>query len=505
MGMVSSVQTKKNLVANIIYFVINIAIGIFLVPFFISTLGIASYGLIPLATSLIGYVGILTDSLNSAVSRHLTIDMQNVNKTIVNRTYNSAFFGLSKVIALLIPFVILSSYLAPLLFGVPSENSGDASWLFIGIGLAFLIRAWSSNFTVTLYGSNRIDLINIIYLLNIVVQITLIFILFFVCGPSLAYVGLSYLVGAIVATIAAYLLHRVSNQAISINHEYYKKEKFQEMARMGGWIIINQIGSLLLLNIDLIIVNYLYGNAVGGEYAIAFQWVGLLRGLAMTFISIIGPIILISYAHGQRGNIVSISRNAVKLTGIGIALPIGLICGFAPSVLSTWVGEQFVDLAPLMVLLTFHLIINTAVIPLFQINIAFNKVRLPAIVTLITGVSNFVLAFILALIFDWGIYGIAAAGMISLTLKNVVFTPIYASIVMSVPKVTFYPSVIPGVAATFGIAALAIIISYFMETQSIVILILMGGAIALVYIFIAWKFLLNGSDKMLLLSKSRSS
>lgn len=505
MGEVSGVQTKKNLGANVIYFVLNIAIGIFLVPFFISTLGVAAYGLIPLATSLIGYVGILTDSLNSAVSRHLTIDMQNPNKIIANRTYNSAFFGLSKIIAIVTPFVILVSYLAPPLFGVSSENSGDASWLFIGIGLAFLIRAWSSNFTVTLYGSNRLDLINTINLLNIVVQIALIFTLFSVFGPSLSYVGLSYLVGAVVATIAAYVLHRGSDQAPSINYGYYKKEKFREIARMGGWIIINQIGSLLLLNIDLIVVNYLYGNAVGGEYAIAFQWVGLLRGLAMTFISILGPIILISYAHGQRENIVSISRNAVKLTGIGIALPIGLICGFAPSVLSAWVGEQFVGLAPLMVLLTFHLIINTAVIPLFQINVAFNKVRLPAIVTLITGLGNLVLALALALIFEWGIYGVAVAGMISLTLKNVIFTPIYVSIVMGVPKVTFYPSVIPGVVATFSIAALALITANFIETRSVILLVLMGGVIALVYIFIAWKFLMNGSEKMLLPIKSRSS
>ncbi len=49
------------------------------------------------------------------------------------------------------------------------------------------------------------------------------------------------------------------------------------MAQMGGRIIVNDVGALLLLNIDLMVVNYLYGNAAGGEYAIAFQWVILLR------------------------------------------------------------------------------------------------------------------------------------------------------------------------------------------------------------------------------------
>ena len=62
-------QLPKNLIANILYFLINVAIGLYLVPYFISTLGVAAYGLIPLATSFTGYVGILVQSINTAVTR----------------------------------------------------------------------------------------------------------------------------------------------------------------------------------------------------------------------------------------------------------------------------------------------------------------------------------------------------------------------------------------------------------------------------------------------------
>lgn len=44
-------QLPRNLAANIAYFLVNIVIGVLLVPYFINTLGVAAYGIIPLATS----------------------------------------------------------------------------------------------------------------------------------------------------------------------------------------------------------------------------------------------------------------------------------------------------------------------------------------------------------------------------------------------------------------------------------------------------------------------
>ena len=66
-------QLPRNLAANIAYFLVNIVIGILLVPYFIDTLGVAAYGLIPLATSITGYVAIVVQSLNTSVSRFLSL------------------------------------------------------------------------------------------------------------------------------------------------------------------------------------------------------------------------------------------------------------------------------------------------------------------------------------------------------------------------------------------------------------------------------------------------
>jgi len=69
-------QFPRNLAVNIAYFLVNIVIGVLLVPYFIDTLGVAAYRLIPLATSITGYVAIVVQSLNTAVFRFLTVDLQ---------------------------------------------------------------------------------------------------------------------------------------------------------------------------------------------------------------------------------------------------------------------------------------------------------------------------------------------------------------------------------------------------------------------------------------------
>jgi O-antigen/teichoic acid export membrane protein len=76
-------QLPRNLAANIAYFLVNIVIGILLVPYFIDTLGVAAYGLIPLATSITGYVAIVVLSLNITVTRFLIVELQRENYAVV--------------------------------------------------------------------------------------------------------------------------------------------------------------------------------------------------------------------------------------------------------------------------------------------------------------------------------------------------------------------------------------------------------------------------------------
>ncbi|AKB63329.1 lipopolysaccharide biosynthesis protein [Methanosarcina mazei] len=483
-----SKQVPKNLLANVLYFIINVIIGLFLVPFFIDSLGVASYALVPLATSLTGYVNLVVQSLNTSVSRHLTIDLQRKEFEKANITFNTALFGTLGIILLMLPFVVLISYYAPLFFEIPTSQENAARILFLGVISSFLLRAWGSNFGVSLFAYNRLDLQNLVNAVNILVQVGLIILLFRFYSPSLVYIGLAYLIGASVAFILTIVFSRKINPYLKVNIKDFRRSKVNEITGMGGWVIINQIGSLLFLQIDLIVVNKLFGAVAGGEYSVVLTWSMMLRTIAGMLVGVLTPIILTYYAKERIDELINVSKSAVKFTGLAMALPIGYICGFAPQLLSLWIGPEFAKLSLLMVLMLSHLVINLPVTPLFAINVAYNKVRIPGIVTFFMGIGNFFLAVMIPYLTGWNYYGVALAGAIMLTLKNAFFTPWYATKVLEISKTTFVNSMLPGVVAMIITTVVSNLISNYLQISGIISLFIYGIILTIIYLLVVWKF-----------------
>jgi len=490
-------QLPGNLISNIAYFLVSIVISILLVPYFLSTLGVAAYGLIPLAGSITGYVAIVVQSLNTTVTRFLTVDLQRNDFAAANRTFNTSFFGLFIIIALTLPIVIIVSWFIPAIFNVPQGQETGAIILVLCASLTFFISSLTGTYTVQLFAYNRLDLMNIVNIVSSIVQVGLIVILFSLRGPSLIFVGIAYICSAIVSSGIAIILAKKVCPHLHLSIRSFDRTRIKDLGEMGGWVFIGQIGTLLFLQIDLIVVNLLFGATPGGEYAIVLKWGNFLRTIAGVIGGVLTPIILTYYAREHTENMVRVTKSAVKLMGLSMALPIGLICGFAPHLLTVWVGAQYAFLAPLMILMTAHLVVNLAVIPLFSINSAFNKVRLPGIVALITGICNFALAVILSLFTGWGYYGVAAAGAICLTLKNAIFNPWYATRVLGVGVYTFTKSLVPGVVAGLLLGAVAIILGIFLPLDTLIPLILTGGILALVYFVLMWKVGLSIGERKL--------
>lgn len=490
-------QFPRNLAANIAYFLVNVVIGLLLVPYFIDTLGVAAYGIIPLATSVTGYVAIIVQSLNAAVSRFLTIDLQREDYVAANKTFNTAFFGLTVVILLIIPIIFLVAWFVPSIFSVPTGQETGAILLFLGVSAAAMIRAWSGNFTVQIFAYNRLDLQNLVNLTNLLVQTGLIVLLFTLLGPDLALVGGAHLAGAIIASGVSVVLARRVCPHLSISLRSFDNSKVKDICSLGWWAIVDQIGSFLLLQIDLIVVNLLFGAIAAGEYAIALQWGILLRSVAGTLTSVLVPTILAYYALKQTETLIRLTQSAIKFMGLAMALPTGLICGFAPQLLTIWIGAEHASLAPLVVLLTAHLAINMSILPLFSINAAYNRIRIPGIVTILLGIANLILAVAVPLVTGWGYYGVAAAGVLILTFRHVFFIPWYTAKILSIQMTRLLKPLVHGALAVLIIGGATAGIAATTPLSPLPTLVIVGTTISLIYGITVLRFDLTAAEKQL--------
>lgn len=493
-------QVPKNALANILSFSLHVIVGIWFVPYLIRHLGIAAYGLIPLAASMANYAGLVTISISGSVGRFLTIDIQNNNKESANKTLNTAFWSLFLLCLLLLVGVVFFSLYADKIFVVPHGIEMESRWLFFLVLSAFLLNTMAGPIGAVAHSNNRLDLANYVSMTGTLIRLAFIVLFFALWSESLLWVGLGYLIGGAFVLLGHYRNGKNLAPYLRLSPQHVEKNRLKEMGVMGGWVLVNQVGSLLFLQVELILANRLLGASPAGEYAAIMQWTTLIRSMAGIAAGVMNPLVMISYARNDFAGVEGISKKAVFFMGVGIAFPIGLLCGLAPNVLSIWLGSQYAKLAPLMMLTLGHLVINLAVLPLFIINVAYNRVKLPGIVTLIMGAANVGLALVFVLFFDMGMYGIALAGATMLTLKNAIFTPCYAATLLGKKYSFFLVSMAKSVLAASVLGLTVFSLSKFIPVVNWKSLILFSGALFILYIPAVWFTLVNMEEKIFIIS-----
>ncbi len=488
-------QMPKNLGMNILSFVTNVLIGLWLIPYLVKHIGVAAYGLVPLAMFFSEYVGIIIQSLNSAISRFLLIALQKKDYFQANEIFNTSLVIMFIFSLLQIIFMVIVVFDISFFINVPEELKSDAIWLFSFTFAGFSLSLFRAVFTTPLYSYNRTDLIQMSAVMQTLLRVIIIVLLFTVDEPLLKYVGIANFSASLFSFLFILYLSKKMVPELKFNVLMFNIKRVKDLTSMGGWVLVNQVGSLLFLKIDLYIVNAYLGAYQAGEYAMVMQWNNLIRAMIGVFAGIISPVLMIYYARNEIVKLVDLSKISVKLLGLLLAVPLGLICALAGDILSLWVGEEFRYLEGLMILSLAPLVINLAVLPLFTINTAYNRVKLPGIITIVLGVISFGFAILLVTQTNLGIYGVLLAGVIILTLKNVIFIPIYSAYILNASKLIFIKSLVGGTIAFLFVFTVAKIGGTVFVVNSFIKLVILFCITILITFPIITFFLLSKNDK----------
>lgn len=486
-----------NIVANTLQFVIQTAILILFTPYLIRTLGWGVYGLIPLINSMTAYITLVTLSFNSAVGRFITVAIEQDRNNDANAYFNTSLFSVLSVVSVFAVANLFLAVHADKLIKVPTGLAMESRWFFFLAVTAVLLMEVSAVFDVATYCRNRFDLRNAILIgTQLMGRILIILILFSLFKPRLAFVGIGLVVTALLALTSTFLVWRKLLPMLYITLHAFQWHVLRQIIDTSGWIIINQIGTLFLLCIDLIVVNRLYGPVQSGPYATLAQISAALRSFAGVMANIFAPTIIMHFARGHLEEMILYTRRAIKFLGLIMALPIGILCGLAHPFLVLWLHKpEAGQYALLFVLMIFHLTINLGYLPLHNIPFATNNVRLPGIVQIIAGVLNLCLAVIFAKVFGWGIYGVAFAGVLVLSLRNLCFTPYYASYIIKQHPLLFLREVLPLGLVTLVLSGCGWLISLFIPITSTLRLLMASGVLMCVYLVIVWGIVLTSEER----------
>jgi len=487
-----------NLLSNIGFFGFSILLGLWYTPYLIKHLGTAGYGIVPLVQQIVNYMQVLTVGLNAAVGRYLTIALERSEEKKANLYFNTSLFGSLVLIVLLIFPSGWAALNVERLINVPEGELTATRWFFACAAGVFLLNTVRTPFSVSTFCLNRFDLSNLVSFIERVIGVAVVVVCFsLVTKPEVWMVGVGLLLAAIASWFATVHMWRRLTPQLHILPSYCSKKAFWELFTVGSWVSIHTLGAILYLGIDLIVVNRMFGPDAGGRYAAVLQWSALLRTIAGVIAVVFGPTMVYYYARNDIEGLILYTRKAVKLMGLLTALPIGLICGFSMPLLETWLGPKFTELAWLMSLMTIQLSVTLAIYPLCTVHTVLNRVRVPAIVTLVLGAGNLGLAILLAGPMGWGLYGVAAAGAFALIAKNLIFTPLYTAHILQRRWYVFLREFLPLTVITLGTAAACKGAAFIWDLSGWTRLTLVGFAVSLIYTVIGYWMVLNGEDRQL--------
>jgi membrane protein EpsK len=432
-----------NLVANVGQLGLSMVVGAWYVPFLVSHLGPAVYGLIPLTSLMTSYMALITVGLESAVARSLALALGRDDRETANVIFNVSFWGnLALCILLLIPAGVALANVQHIL-RIPPGYETATRWLFGGTIIAFLLNQMKTPFGVSLFCRNRLDLQNVVTITETLTRVGLVVCLFSVFIPRIEFVGAAILGGTIVSLVGTVRLWRVLTPMLRLRWGQFDWAVLRNLCSTGWWVLVNHLGMMLYVNIDLLLANRLFGAEQSGRYGAVLQLPTLLKSISFAVGGIFTPTMFEIYARGDLKGLAQYLNRAIKFVGLVIALPIGLICGFSGPLLGLWLGPAFSNLGLLLFVMSVHLCINLALHPLYAVPLAANRVKVPGLVTLAVGLGNVGLALLLTGVLGWGLYGLAGAGAIMLSVRHLLFTPLYAAHILNQPYRTFYQHLLP--------------------------------------------------------------
>ncbi len=488
-----------NVLSSVGYILLNVGLMAWYVPFLVSNLGLAAYGMLSLANSLVMYLAIVTDSLNGSVFRYLGIDLNRGDVGSANRTFNSALIMAGYASCLLLIPIAATCYLLPLMFQVPSDLVASSRFVMAAVGVTALAALVGGIFGVSSLIRHRFDLRNIVRSLVLLCRIGVVALLFVAEPPSLVHVGVGLILAAVIGLTGDVLLWRKLTPELSINPRLIERTRFRPLIGLGAWSAINVIGVLFIMQVDVIIVNQLLGPEATGRYASVLLFPILIYTMAEAILPVLSPAIMAHYAKGDRKALRELAKRSVRLLAVWLALPIGLLCGLGAPLLALWLGPAFADLQTVLLLLVAPLTINLATRPLSYVLTAYNEVKVQGLVTLALGAVNVVMAIALVRA-GLGLAGVPAAAAIVWTIRNVFFVSSRSAVLLGLRWYAFTGHLAIGLLGMAGVAVLGRILCALWWPTGWFSLASFATAIALAYAAFAYFVFMTKGDRELVSS-----
>lgn len=407
----------RNIFSNWTGLVLSMAVGFFLSPFLVHSLGDSLYGLWVLILSVTGYMGLLDSGLKTSIVRFVSRSNAVSDKEGLNGIVTTSFalyLGLSVIV------LVITTILAFVFEDVFKVSSGATTTVRTvvclgGLGVALTLPFGA--FGGLLVGLQRYDYINRINIFLLVVRTVAIVSLlsygFGIIAISTVQVSTQGLLGILLVWVSY-----KTYPSLRLRLSLLKKETVRILYGYSGFILMNNIAMFSLFYSGEVLVGMFMGTASITSYAIATGLVHYLSKFIGAMTQVLHP-----YASDQeaRGNTEKLKQIIVQGTKwcLLLVLPIALtyiILG--KTFIGLWMGPQYAELSgTILIIATIGRIMWLSQSGTGNILLGIGKHKVITSANIATGAASIVLSALLVQRF--GLIGVALGTSVALSVSQI--------------------------------------------------------------------------------------
>ncbi len=399
----------------------SIAIGFFMMPFLIESLGDRQYGLWIIVGTVISFYSLLDAGMVIATQRFISQALHGKDMDDVNVTISTMFFVFLAigVLTILITVIVI-------LVGSAFIDSPDDIPLFqktiAVLSLNVVYGLPCSVFYGVLTAKYRFDLLSYIGLVMLIVRSALIYYFVSIGYSILAIAVITVAVSAIeklwVIVIAKKLFKELK---IAINK--CSRLRFYECLNYGKFTFVITAANWIRTSSDDLIVGAMLGLASVTHYTIALTLIKYFSNAISSIFGVIGPVLNKYHKLEQWDNLRYAFRSTTEISSLLAILAGGLFVVIGGDFINLWMGPGYSDSYYVLVILAIGSTYALAQRPSVAILYAIAKHKHQAKITSIEAAANILIS--LSLVKYFGIYGVAIGTTLPLLVTKLVYQPLY--------------------------------------------------------------------------------
>ncbi len=351
----TSTRLLLNTAANLTSAVVGAVTGLILTPVMIHYLGRNVFGVWSLAGPVTLYAPLILLGVSGAITRFVAAYMAQDDHDSMNATVNTArayfYFG-----TIVLTVIGLSMAVAlPRCTNIEPSLRTTASWCVIVLTLFQAVAFFFGPTGAILHSLERFDLLSLVMISSRTIRLLGILLALALLRPT-ASTGL--LIVAVIMGItdaanvmACSFLARHYCRPLRLDLRLARWELLWPMIGFGLQTLLWAAVNMLLPYVSLFVIGHYLSDADVGDYAVPERVLSLVALLVNTVVTATAPVAArLSVGESADGLRMLLLRSAKYTSGISLAsaITLGLL---APVILKLWVGEQFLHVANVLLVL----------------------------------------------------------------------------------------------------------------------------------------------------------